>query len=49
MQLHIREGVVLAPAIARRARGGFPLLAKLLHPKYVQGDGRGDQLMFSPT
>lgn len=36
--LHIKEGVVLAPATPRRSREGFALLLKLLNSRYVEAD-----------
>jgi RNA ligase (TIGR02306 family) len=33
--LHIREGIVVTPAIPRRASGNFALFLKLLNPKYA--------------
>lgn len=36
--LHIKEGVVLAPATPRRSREGFALLLKVLNSKYAEAD-----------
>ncbi|MEZ4410276.1 MAG: hypothetical protein R3A52_27925 [Polyangiales bacterium] len=36
--LHIKEGVVLAPAAPRRSREGFALLLKVLNSRYVESD-----------
>lgn len=35
---HIREGIVIAPAVARRSRNGVQLIVKVLNPKYKSND-----------
>lgn len=37
-QLHIREGVVVSPQDTRRSKEGFPLLLKIINPKYKDTD-----------
>lgn len=36
--LHIREGIVISPAIPRRASKGFPLYLKVINPKFKDSE-----------
>jgi RNA ligase (TIGR02306 family) len=36
--LHIREGIVIEPAVPRDSEDGFPLFLKLLNPDYKESD-----------
>jgi RNA ligase (TIGR02306 family) len=38
MEAHIREGVVLTPAVARRAKNGTQLIVKIVNPAFTVND-----------